>query len=306
MARRNLTGLSLRDLEYAVTVAQARHFGRAAQICAVSQPALSEQVRKLEDVLSVQLFERAARRVQPTARGARLLRQAERVLAEARHLVELAHETGEKLTGEFALGAIATLAPYYLPHLLRTVRGALPRLDLRLSEQQTVPLIEALRAGQLDAALLALPLAGDGLVSEKLFFEPFHLVCPAGHRLLTRPDITLAALSDDDLILLEEGHCLRDQALELCHSARRRARQATSLETLWHMIAAGEGFSLLPALSLAGRGGMDGLVGTRALPPPEPGRVIGLVYRASDPRTDEFQQFAELLRAHKPENVTAP
>jgi LysR family hydrogen peroxide-inducible transcriptional activator len=175
---------------------------------------------------------------------------------------------------------------------------------LRLSEQQTAPLLAALRAGQVDAALLALPAPAEGLASEALFFEPFHLVCPAEHRLLSLPTINLADLVDDGLILLEEGHCLRDQALSLCHRARSGSRHATSLETLWHMIASGEGFSLLPALSLVGRGSMAGLVGTRPLLGDESGRVIGLVYRSSDPRATEFKALADVLRSDLPTEVS--
>jgi LysR family hydrogen peroxide-inducible transcriptional activator len=303
MTRTHLTGLSLRDLEYAVTVAQARHFGRAAQICGVSQPSLSEQVRKLEDLLGIRLFERAARRVQPTLQGERLLNQAERVLTEARHLLAMAQQHVEPLTGELALGAISTLAPYYLPHLLRNVRSALPRLTLRLSEQQTAALLSALRGGHIDAALLAMPVPSEGMASELVFYEPFSLVCPAGHRLLSQPSVNLSDLVDDDLILLEEGHCLRDQALSLCRLARPGSRQATSLETLWHMIASGEGFSLLPALSLCWREGMADFVGTRSLPEGESGRTIALVYRNSDPRAAEFKTLANVLRCNLPEGV---
>ena len=301
MTRGSLAGLSLRDLEYAVAVGQRRHFGRAAQACSVSQPALSEQIRKLEDVLGFALFERG-RRVQPTSRGQALLRQAERVLGEARQLLALAQEAAVPMTGTLRLGAIATLGAYYLPHLLRRLRAAWPRLALRLSEQQTLPLLAALRDGQIDAALLALPVPQDGLLAEPLFHEPFHLVCPATHRLATRAQIRLADLVDDDLILLEEGHCLRDQALALCDIRPAGSRQATGIETLWHMIAAGEGFSLLPALSLAGRTEIAGLLVSRELAEPA-GREIALVFRASDPRRSEWREVAAELRAHLPEGI---
>jgi LysR family hydrogen peroxide-inducible transcriptional activator len=307
MSSFTLAGLSLRDLEYAVAVLQLRHFGRAAQRCGVSQSALSEQLRKLEGLLGVPLFERTNRRVEPTARGAPLLRQAERILAEAHGLLEMARAAGEPLAGEFRLGAIATIAPYYLPHLLRHLRAAFPRLDLLLTEGQTDRLLTALDGRELDAVLLALPAPMDRLTTEPLFFEPFDLVCPPGHRLASGDQPTLADLAGEELILLEEGHCLRAQALALCDakagSAGSRRRHATSVETLWHMIAAGEGYSLLPVLSGVGRTAMEGLVVRRALSGQEAGRTIGLAWRQTDPRASEFRQIAAFLRDNRPEAV---
>jgi LysR family hydrogen peroxide-inducible transcriptional activator len=279
----NFAGLSLRDLEYAAAVGQTRHFGRAALRCGVSQPALSEQVRKLEALLGTPLFERGRKGVQVTPRGETLLLQMERVLAEAHGLLEIARGATEPLTMALRLGAIQTLGPYYLPYLLRQVRAAFPRLSLRLVEGQTESLVEALRGGSIDAVLAADPVPGEGLTTTKLFFEPFVLVCPAGHRLASLPRLLLPDLAADDLILLEEGHCLRDQALSLCQGAPSQMRQATSVETLWHMIAAGEGYSLLPALSLAGRQAMEGLVICRPLSDPEAGRIITLAWRDTDP-----------------------
>ncbi len=300
----SFAGLSLRDLEYAVAVAQTRHFGRAALRCGVSQPALSEQIRKLEALLGTVLFERGRKGVQITPSGHALLAQAERVLAEAHGLVEMAHESAEPLTSALRLGAIMTLGPYYLPHLLRQVRTAFPRLGLRLAEGLTDTLVDDLRGGAADAILVAEPVPADGLATETLFFEPFVLVCPAGHPLATLPRLYLQDLPADGLILLEEGHCLRDQALSLCNGAASQMRHATSIETLWHMIAAGEGYSLLPALSLAGRQAIDTLVTCRALPESDAGRSIALAWRATDPRGPEMRQLATLLRQALPEGVS--
>jgi len=297
-------GLSLRDLEYAVAVAQTRHFGRAAQLCAVSQPALSEQIHKLEALLGVTLFERGRRQVQVTARGATLLRQAEKVLSEAHGLLDVARDAVEPLCGTLLLGAIQTLGPYYLPFLLRQARESYPRLALRLMEGQTDALIAALRAGTVDAVLVAEPVPADGLASASLFFEPFQLVCPVGHRLAGLPRLRLPDLVADDLILLEEGHCLREQALSLCQGAAPQARHATSVETLWHMIAAGEGFSLLPALSVVGRQVFGELVSVRELPEQEAGRTIALVWRRTNPRAAEFLLLADLLRGETPAAVS--
>ncbi len=301
----NAAALSLRDLQYAVAVGQCRHFGRAAARCAVSQPALSEQIRKLEAALGVVLFERGRAGVRVTARGAELLRQAERVLAEAHGLLEMAHAPAGALGGELRLGCIQTLGPYYLPTLLRQVRAALPGLALRLSEGQTEPLLDQLRAGEVDAALLSLPLPADGIVHAPLFRERFVLVCPVGHPLAALPRLHLPDLAREGLILLEEGHCLRDQALSLCAAASPQLRLAAGIETLWHMIAAGEGYSLLPALSLAGRGAMEGLVTTRPLPEPEAARTLALAWRSTDPRGPELGRLVALLRGALPEGVEA-
>jgi LysR family hydrogen peroxide-inducible transcriptional activator len=301
--RTNLAGLSLRDLQYAAAVAETRHFGRAAERCGVSQAALSEQLRKLEALLGGKLFERGHRRVAPTDRGAALLRQIDAVLAQAYGLLDMAHDDAGLLSGPLRLGAIATLGPYYLPHLLRQVRGAFPSVDLRLTEGQTAGLLDQLRRGELDAVLLALPTEARWAVAESLFFEPFRLVCPVGHKLAGQAEPRLAELAGPGLILLADGHCLRDQALSLCGSTRGEGRHATSVETLWHMIAAGEGYSLLPALSTGGRGTMAGLVACRDMAEPEAGRMIGLAWRGTDPRDALLRGFAEALRAQPPDGV---
>ena len=299
----SLSGLSLRDLEYALAVAQTRHFGRAADRCGVSQPGLSEQIRKLEALLGVVLFERGRRGVQVTEQGAALLARAERVLAEAHGLVEMARGNAEPMGRTLRLSAIQTLGPYYLPFLVRQMRAAHPQLALRLEEGRTEPLLDSLRAGGTDLVLAALPLPEDGLTTVALFREPFVLVCPTGHHLASLPRLSLPDLAMDGLILLEEGHCLRDQALSLCAEAAPLSRQATSVETLWHMILAGEGFSMMPALSLAGRTAMADLVTCRALPEPEASRTIALAWRSTDPRGAAFQALAGLLGQNVPEGV---
>lgn len=301
----SLAGLSLRDLEYAAAVDRTRHFGRAAEACAVSPAALSEQLRKLEDRLATRLFERGDRRVEPTPRGVVLLRQIELVLSHAHGLLEMARASAEHLAGPVRLGAIATLGPYYLPHLLREARQAFPQLALQLIEGRTAELLEQLRRGSVDAMLLALPVPGDWCMVEPLFFEPFRLVCPAGHGVAGLRTLNLADLAGDDLLLLEEGHCLRDQALSLCANAGQ-GRLATSLETLWNMIAAGEGYSVLPALSTSGREGLAGLVAVRPLADPAAGRTVALAWRRTDPRGAEFLEFAAMLRDRLPEGVVLP
>ena len=300
----NLAGLSLRDLEYAVAVSQERHFGRAAMRSGVSQPALSEQVRKLEALLGVALFERGRRGVQVTREGQALVAKAERVLAEAHGLLEMARRAAEPLASTLHVAAIHTLGPYYLPFMLRQVRAAYPQLALRLAEGQTGHLVESLRIGAIDVVLAAMPLPEDGLTIVPLFYERFVLVCPAVHPLATQDQLHLADLATSDLILLEEGHCLRDHALSLCSAqAAPATRHATSIETLWHMIGAGEGFSLLPALSLVGRPAMDDWVRTRALPEAEAGRSIAMAWRSTDPRGPDLHRLAFLLRDTLPDGA---
>lgn len=307
--QKSLAGLSLRDLEYVEAVAELRHFGRAAERCGVSQPALSEQIGKLEAHLGITLFERARRRVALTAQGETLLAQIERVLAEARHFLAMGRKSQAGLSGLLQIGAIETLGPYYLPAMLRLLRGALPEVQPRFTENRTAALIERLRHGVLDTILIATPAELPGLASAALFFEPFVLATPMHHPLATLSPLTLDSLPFDDLLLLEEGHCLRDQALALCGpgapGAPAAARHGTGLETLWHMIAAGEGFSLLPALAIVARPDLAAQVHCRALPEPEAGRDIALVWRASDPREAQFKALAAMLREHAPPEVKA-
>jgi LysR family hydrogen peroxide-inducible transcriptional activator len=301
--QKSLAGLSLRDLEYVEAVAELSHFGRAAERCGVSQPALSEQIRKLEAHLGVPFFERTRRRVAITPQGAVLLVQVERILTEARHFIAMSGQSQTGLSGILQLGAIETLGPYYLPGLLRLLRNELPAIALRLTEGRTAVLVERLRHGMLDVVLMAPTPDMPGLVADRLFFEPFVLATHRSHRLAALPRIKLDALPIEDLLLLEEGHCLRDQALSLCAEAPTAIRHATSLETLWHMIAAGEGYSLLPSLAVAARPEIATLVQCRAMMEPNAGREIALVWRKSDPREGQFRQLAALLRRHAPESV---
>jgi LysR family hydrogen peroxide-inducible transcriptional activator len=308
MTYRSLAGLSLRDLEYAVAIADLQHFGRAAERCGVSQAGLSEQVRKLEALLGRPLFERTTRRIVVTPQGEALVGQAREVLGAARVLLEMARAQADPLSGRLRLGVIATLGPYYLPGLLWEVRTRFPSLELRLQEGLTDQLVRALQTGALDLVLLALPWPTDGIVVEPLFFEPFRAIVPAGHPLAEQPRLGLGDLAGDGLLLLEEGHCLREQALSLCRLSRsgRDARFASSLEMLRHMIAAGEGHSLVPLLAARERVELDGLVRVREIDDPDVGRTVGLAWRGSDPRSSAFQDFSRFLRETAPAGTRAP
>jgi len=300
-----VSSLSLRDLEYAVAVARERHFGRAAEYCGVSQPALSEQVRKLESILGFALFERTKRSVKPTVRGAAVLQQAEALLGNARRLLEDARLSSEPLSGELRLGVIATLGPYYMPSVISLGRRQFPRLALRLREATTDELLLALRNGELDAILVALPVPLDGLVAEPLFFEPFRLACSSDHELAQRERVGVRELKRGPLLLMEDGHCLRDQALSLCNPRPlpNQSRYASSLEMLRHMIAAGEGISVIPLLAAAEHTSMQGLIAYRELDETGAGRSIALVWRATETRANDLRQIAAFMREGLPAGV---
>lgn len=301
------SSISLRDLEYAVAVARERHFGRAAERCGVSQAALSEQVRKLEGVLGVTLFERTKRHVEPTPRGLALIAQAESLLADAQRLLDTAQRSAQPLTGELRLGVIATLGPYYLPTLLHKGRTRFPKLVLHLTEGRTAELLARLRRSELDAILLALPVGSEGLTVAPLFFEPFRLACPLDHPLAARSGVRLRDLTRGKLLLMEEGHCMRDQAIDLCKVRRLdpHTRVASSLEMLRHMIAAGEGYSLFPLLAAQDHGDMGGLIRFCDLAETEAGRQIGLVWRATETRADDLRAVAAFMAQTLPAGTSS-
>lgn len=303
----SVSSLSLRDLEYAVAVARERHFGRAAEACGVSQPTLSEQLRKLESILGLALFERTKRTVEPTVRGAVVLQQAEALLASARLLLEDAHRSAQPLSGELRLGVIATLGPYYMPSVIALGRDRFPRLALRLRESTTDELLAALRNVELDAVLVALPVPLDGLVAEPLFFEPFRLACPSTHELARRERVGVLDLKRGPLLLMEDGHCLRDQALSLCdpRPSPNQSRYASSLEMLRHMIAAGEGISVIPMLAAAEHTSMQGMIAYRELDEAGAGRTIALVWRATETRANDLRDIATFMRGGLPAGVDA-
>ena len=302
-----LSSLSLRDLEYAVAVGRERNFGRAAEACGVSQAALSEQVRKLESVLGVPLFERTTRKVEPTVRGREILQQAQALLGDARRLLDDARRSAEPFSGELRLGVIPTLGPYYMPFVIALCRERFPRLSLRLRESTTDELLVALRAGNLDAVLLALPLPKDDLVAEPLFFEPFLLACSPDDALAQRRNPSVRDLQRGPLLLMEEGHCLRDQTLSLCDPSRlmHQSRYASSLEMLRHMIAAGEGISVIPSLAAGEHTTMGGMICYRELGTARAGRSIALVWRATETRAADLRAIAAALRSALPAGVVA-
>jgi LysR family transcriptional regulator, hydrogen peroxide-inducible genes activator len=307
MTRTVRTRPTLRQLEYLVTVAQTLNFRAAAAAAHVSQPALSAQIQQLEGLLGLRLLDRDRRRVALTAAGELIAEQARAVLGDVDALVDKAAGQGQPLAGALQLGIIPTVAPYVLPRLLRGVHEAHPQLRLILRETQTADLVEQLRTRRLDAALLALPVPGTGLSALPLFEDPFLLALPAGHRLAARKTVKPADLRREAVLLLEDGHCLREQALAICAEAKAQEHgdvRATSLGTLMQMVGSGLGVTLLPSIAAKREARDDGVL-LRPFAAPAPRRVIGLAWRASSTRGDEYALLAETLRKHVPAGAEA-
>lgn len=301
--------MNLRDLRYFVALAEQRHFGRAAEACHVSQPTLSTQVKKLEDELGVALVERAPRQVMLTPAGHDIAARARRVLAEVEQMRETARRTSDPEAGSIRLGLFPTLGPYLLPHVVPRIRARFPRLELLLVEEKTEVVLHMLRDGKLDAAVLALPLHEDWLETEFLFEEPFLLAVPEGHPLAEQRELRLAELDHERLLLLEEGHCLRDQALEVCTLAgagEKEGFRATSLETLRQMVAAGVGVTLLPMLAVKPPVSPSENIRLLSFRDPPPTRRLALVWRKSSATATFLHKLAAVLRDLPPGLLTAP
>ena len=291
--------MNLRDLRYLVALAEQRHFGRAAEACHVSQPTLSTQIKKLEDELGVALVERAPRHVMLTPAGQDIAQRARRVLAEVEQMRETARRTADPEAGSVRLGLFPTLGPYLLPHVVPRLRQRFPRLELLLVEEKTEQVMHMLREGRLDAAVLALPLDEDWLESEFLFEEPFVLAVPEGHALAGRPELGVDDLGELPLLLLEEGHCLRNHALAVCSLAgagEKDGFRATSLETLRQMVAAGVGVTLLPMLAVKPPVPASGDMHLLPFRDPPPARRLALVWRKSSAMGGFLRELAQVLR----------
>jgi len=300
--------MNLRDLRYLVSLAEHRHFGRAAEASFVSQPTLSTQIRKLEEELGVALVERTPRKVLLTEVGREIALRAREILNEVEQIRAIARRTVDPESGTVRLGIFPTLGPYLLPHVVPAIRARFPRLELLLTEEKTEPLLGLLREGRLDAAILALPIADDQLHQEFLFEEDFVLAVPQTHELAGHASLALDELADHDLLLLEDGHCLREQALDVCrHSGagERGGFRATSLETLRQMVAAGVGITLLPSLAVqppVAPSGNIRLVPFRGEPP---SRRIAMVWRKSSAVSAFLKRLAAVIRTLPPELLHA-
>ncbi|MGL4600717.1 MAG: DNA-binding transcriptional regulator OxyR [Plesiomonas sp.] len=290
--------MNIRDLEYLVALAEHKHFRKAAEACYVSQPTLSGQIRKLEDLLGVMLLERTSRKVLFTESGMRLVDQAREVLRQVKILKEMASVQGDEMSGPLHIGVIPTTGPYLLPHIIPTLREHFPQLEMYLYEAQTHQLLAQLDAGQIDCVLLALVKDTEPFIEIPLFDEPMLLAVGVDHPLARRTDIRLTELAGEHVLMLEDGHCLRDQAMRFCFAAGADEDthfRATSLETLRNMVAAGAGMTLLPQLAVPLDRTRDGVC---YLPchDPQPQRTIGLVYRPGSPLKARYEQLADVIR----------
>jgi len=290
---------SFRQLEHLVMLADHSHFGRAAKACHVTQSTLSASIKELENVLQAPLVDRTKRRVVLTPLGLEIAERARRILSEGKDLVEAARAGSEPLSGTLRMGVIATVGPFLLPDILPRLRRAYPALRLYLVEDLTARLVQELRAGKLDIVLLALPFEDCGnLETRALIQDPFKVALPHGHPLAARKAVDIEQLRAEELLLLKEGHCLRDQALAACRLGDRRrveAVEATSLHTLVQMVDNGLGITLLPQLAIDG-GILKGTA-IRILPTTDqtPSREIGLVWRRGTGRQREFELLASVL-----------
>ena len=289
--------MNLRDLTYLIKVAELRHFGKAAQACFVSQPTLSMQLKKLEEELGVVLFERNNKRVMLTPIGEQLMQRARRVLQEVEELQRLAKNAQSPYAKTLRLGVIPTLAPYLLPKIMQPISHAFARLTLQLFEAQTAMLLQKLKSGELDTALLALPLEQADLESYELYQEPFYLAVPSNHFLAARKQIDYNTLVGQSLLLLDDGHCLREQALEVCSLLGTNEQQnfrATSLETLRQMVSVGSGITLMPKMAIRKE---DEHIAYLPFTEPQPSRRIGLVWRATSVDKNLLAELAVFMQS---------
>lgn len=292
--------MNLKDLKYLVALADTGHFGKAAARSFVSQPTLSAQLKKLEDYLGVKLVERQPKNVQLTDVGKQVVIRARRMLEDGEEIVALARSNTDPLAGKLKVALIPTIGPYLLPRIMPKIRKALPQLGLMLYEYQTEPLLKRLRDGEIDMGIIALPVAQDGLESEELYEEAFTVALPTNHPLSERATIRPTDLKGHTLLLLEDGHCMRDQALEVCSRVEVRESEdyrATSLETLRQMVVAGLGITLLPELAVEAPFGSQRGLTIRQFAKPAPSRTVGAVWRKSSTRTLAVAELCKVVHA---------
>ena len=289
--------MTLTELRYIVAVARERHFGRAAEACFVSQPTLSVAVKKLEEELGLALFERGPGEVTITPAGRKIVAQAQRVLEEASQIKDLAAAGRDPLSGALRLGAIYTIGPYLLPKLIPILRKVAPAMQLHIQENFTHRLADALKSGEVDVILIALPFDEPGIETRAVYDEPFFVAVPKGHAWEGRKRVSSEELTRESLLLLGEGHCFRDQVLEFCHTPRTRAIEGGSLETIRQMVASGVGVTVLPATSINPNPGAGELIRILPFAKPVPSRRVGLAWRRSFPRPEAVEALRKAILA---------
>ncbi|MEJ2141084.1 MAG: DNA-binding transcriptional regulator OxyR [Gammaproteobacteria bacterium] len=298
--------MNLRELEYLVAVDEEQHFHRAAERCFVSQPTLSGQLKKLEEELGVLLVERNNRQVAMTQAGKAIAEQARKILAETRSIKDMAQYFQDPLVGDLHVGIIPTLAPYLLPIIMPALKQQFPRLKIWLYEYQTRPLLEKMRRAELDVLILALPVEAHEFTELDLFREPFRLAVNKSEKLAKQKSITMGDISKHELLLLEEGHCLRGHILDACVIAdvtESSQFQATSLETLRHMVGEGMGMTLIPELAVPATTRKADLIHYIEFSDPKPYRRVGMIYRKNSYREETFIEISELIKSVLPVKV---
>jgi len=298
--------MKLRDLEYLVAVTEERHFHKAAARCYVSQPTLSGQIKKLEEELGVLLIERTNRQVNMTEVGMAVSEQARRVLAEVNVINDISQAYQDPMKGDLHIGIIPTIAPYLLPVIMPSLNKKFTKMKFWLYEYQTHVLLEKLERGELDCLILALPIEKHDFVEVELFREPFRLAVERGYTLTKQKEITLGDIANHEMLLLEDGHCLRGHALDICHLAGAKEGsqfQATSLETLRHMVGEGMGMTLMPELAVPNKTTKTDAVQYLQFSDPKPNRRIGMLYRKNSYREDAYYNMSELVRSVLPVNI---
>ncbi|WP_019139500.1 LysR substrate-binding domain-containing protein [Noviherbaspirillum massiliense] len=305
--------MTLTELKYIVAVAREKHFGHAAEACFVAQPTLSVAIKKLEDELGVVIFERGGTEISMTPLGAQIVAQAERVLEQTAAIKEIAKQNKDPLAGPLRLGIIYTVAPYLLPPLVKTMIEHVPQMPLVLQENLTARLVELLRQGELDAAIMALPLPEQGLMIQPLYDEPFIVALPKHHPWANREAIDAHELKSETMLLLGSGHCFRDQVLEVCPEMSRfsttgdgiaRTFEGSSLETIRHMVASGIGITVLPQASVPDMHAKDGMLRYVPFKPPVPSRRIVIAWRKSFTRRAAIEAVRQAVLACDLSGVT--
>ena len=286
--------MNLRDLKYIVEVARERNFARASAKVFVSQPALSMQIKKLEETLGVEIFERDKQNFLITPVGAEIIKKAEIILQESEEIKMIAKNSKDPHKGEIRIGAFPTVASYFLPNFVKNIHKKFPHLKIFLIEAKSAELITKLKSGEIDFCLLAMPIKDDNLIGEKIFSEKFLLATPKGHPLSKKSKIQIKELKKQELMLLEDGHCLRDQALEICSMVRAYENQdfrATSLETLRQMVANGTGITLIPEIAVRNDDKISYVKIFNA-----PFRTIGIHYRKSSVQKNLIKEIIKLAK----------
>lgn len=303
--------MTLTELKYIVAVARERHFGRAAEACFVSQPTLSVAVKKLEEELGVQIFERGGTEVSVTGIGERIVEQAQRVLEQTSGIKAIAEAGKDPLAGPLRVGVIYTIGPYLLPPLVREMISSAPQMPLLLQENFTVRLVELLRQGEIDIAIMADPFPDTGLVTQALYDEPFVVAMPREHHWASRAEIGSAELKSETMLLLGSGHCFRDQVLEVCPELSRYSQasagiqktfEGSSLETIRHMVASGIGLTVLPVTAVPESD--DGLLAYVPFSAPPPTRRVMLAWRKSFPRQEAIELLHRVITRLELRDVT--